>query len=593
MAKKIFRWLACAKRTLELSELAEAVAFSAADSTWNAESIPNGLRALQACKNLVTLDGETQQVRFVHHTVRQLLLSQYLLDDSKLKEFQFIAVEESNAIAEILCAYLCFSDFDTQLARVNHEARSQLPDPARTQESLMKMPHEMPLGTLMLTVWNVLRGTHSIREAPSLKFPQPIVEQDIVPKALEKYRLLDYAVQHWLSHAKDVSGMLNCFLLTNELSRHRFESLVFDKKLPFGFRPWDNRHRSAEYPHLSMFRWAVRNGHIPLLGLLDGPLLHTFWGRDTVSSNGSAYNTSLRRYCVEEIENDRSPLLWVVENGLLDILNALNDTRIRSFRPHTAQQLLCAAACQPSSEVLLWVMKKTESHVDVNDMLKALITAIESEDDSITEIVAAATDTLIATTTPFEANANPRIYLDLSTVDICKILDWALHNFPSNSFVTTMTTHVLVPSMSLSESSINHLYLFTWAIEKNKTEIMHILMRWAIIYDKAEFMRNFMRTLPLENIASRLFQEAAESAASDYDQEKEVVKIMWFYMNDASKCFDRLTQPSVPQAVAKVYGSRPYLSRASGAGSTAKGSLLHYLNEEMPSTSTIYDLGTT
>ena len=545
MAKKIFRWLACAKRTLELSELAEAVAFSAADSTWNAESIPNGLRALQACKNLVTLDGETQQVRFVHHTVRQLLLSQYLLDDSKLKEFRFIAVEESNAIAEILCAYLCFSDFETQLARVNHEARSQLPDPARTQESLMKMPHEMPLGTLMLTVWKVLRGTHSIREAPSLKFPQPIVEQDIVPKALEKYRLLDYAVQHWLSHAKDVSGMLNCFLLTNELSRRRFESLVFDKKLPFSFRPWDNLHRSAEYPHMPMFRWAVRNGHVQLLGLLDGPLLHTFWGRDIIKYTGSAYNTSLRRYCTEEIENDRSPLLWVVENGLFDILNALNNTRIRSFRPHTAQQLLCAAACQPSSEVLLWVMKKTEGQVDANDLLKALIAAIESERDSIVKLIADETNTFIATTRPFEATARPRLSLNLSTVDFCKMLD-GLHNFSSRDVVQTMVTHVLVPSMSLSESSINYEYLFTWAIENDEALLMQVLMN----------------SLKRETVTSSSFQEAVESVVSNYDQEKEVLKPLRFYMQliDASRRFNKLSPPSIPKAMAKVPVSAPYLS---------------------------------
>ena len=562
-AEKIFRWLAYAKRTLELQELLEAIAFSPADKSWSAESIPDGSRALQACKNLVVLDEETQQVRFVHHTVRQLLLSEDLFNDVKLRIFWFNDSRGDFTIAEVIWAYLCFSDFERQLARVGPEARAQRLDPVRAQESLMKMPHEMPLGTLLVTVWKAFRGSQIGHEVPTLKFPEvPIMKEESLPKGLEKFHLLNYAIQHWLSHAKNYLASWHTF----SVSDSNLESLVFDKKLPFRFRPWGDHRGNPQFPHMPMFRWAVQNGHVALLSLLGYPRRSP--GGIISNSRGQAYSPILQRYCIEEIDHDRSPLLWVVEYGLDDILTALNDIKIRSFRPHTLRQLLCATARQPSGEVFDWVMAKTTDQVDANDMLVALLAAIETERNTITDRLALATKILIDMTQPFEINAKPRLYLSLTTVSFCKILDWALTNFSSSDLATVLTTHVLVPSLTVSEGIINYPYVFLWAVKN----------------DKAEFMRHFMRALPFETIASTTFWEAAESVASRYDQEKEVVQIIWSYLQpiDPAKYFNQPRRPLIPKAIVNGSEPRHYLLQGPGGESTAKGSLLHYLNEEMP-----------
>ena len=423
----------------------------------------------------------------------------------------------------------------------------------------MTMPHEMPLGTLVVNVWKLLRGLKTGHEVPTIRFPESFVtNRKALPKLHERYRLLDYAVQHWLSHIKDVAGRPDCFLLKDDVSKGHFESLALSKTLPFDFRPWGNHPGTRQFPHMPMFRWAVKSGNLALLDLI---------GVSRVGY-GSAHFVILRRYCVEEMENDRSPLLWAVENGLVAIFTALDYTNIRRFLPHTPRQLLCAAASQPLSEVLTWVLEKTQGHVDVNDLLAALLAAVQHEHDtnsrSITRLTAAAVQTLIVTTKPFEPNAKPRRLLNLSTVSFCKILDWALNDTPSNSLVAVLTTHVLVPSLRSSESIINHPYVFTWAVANSK----------------AEFMRHFMSALPFETLASNVFWEAAESVASSNDQESEVVKIIWSYLQpiDPAKYFNSSSQKSLPRD-----RGRAYLANNSGAGSTAKGSLLHWLNGEPPS----------
>ena len=558
MARKIFCWLVSAKRALELSELVEAIAFSPTDESWDADSIPDGSRALQTCKNLVILDEETQQVRFVHHTVRQLLLSQELVYDAKLRPFRYAVVQGSNHLAQVLCAYLCFSDFETQLTRLDAEFQLQPPDLVRTQGSLMAMPHEMPLGTLIVSVWKVFRGRRTTYEVPTIKFPESaIAKPKPLPRLWERYRLLNYATQHWLSHVKDVVSRSDCFLLKDDVSRRNFQSLVFSKTLPFDFRPWGNHRGTRQFPHMPMFRFAVQNGHLALLDFIEGPGI----------GPGPAHLSVLRRYCIAEMENDRSPLLGAVENLLVDILTALDDTKIRSFLPHTPRQLLCAATSQPLNEVLAWVLEKTQDHVEANDLLAALFIAIEHEHDTnsrtITKLTAAAVQTLLVTTKPFEANAKPKQLLDLPTVSFCKILDWALNDTPSNSLTAVLTTHVLVPSLRSTESRIDHLNLFIWAVENTKLE----------------FIRHFMRALPFETVASTEFWKTAESIASSNDQDNEVVKIMWSYLQpiDPAKYFNGSSRKTSPRD--RV---RTYLAQGDGAGSTAKGSLLHLFNEEMP-----------
>ena len=99
------------------------------------------------------------------------------------------------------------------------------------------------------------------------------------PALTDKYRLLEYAVEHWDYHTKWLGSSIGNGSIWN-----LFIDLVISKSLPFNFRKWgSNEHygiwgcsscrekpqtAAKDLPFMSLVHYAASIGHLPMLLLL-------------------------------------------------------------------------------------------------------------------------------------------------------------------------------------------------------------------------------------------------------------------------------------------------------------------------------------
>jgi hypothetical protein len=76
--KRMFQWIICARRPLEIEELREAIAFTLEDDYFDLAKIPNDLNRLaRACGNLIVIDEDENTVQIAHYTMEQYLLAEH------------------------------------------------------------------------------------------------------------------------------------------------------------------------------------------------------------------------------------------------------------------------------------------------------------------------------------------------------------------------------------------------------------------------------------------------------------------------------------------------------------------------------------
>lgn len=112
-APRVLKWICCAKRSLHLDELREAVAFGPDDRSWDVSKSPDPSRLIQACGHLIELNEDDDTVRLAHHTVQQFLLKPPTQDS--IPAFHFQLSQANIEAGEICIRYLSFSDFETQI----------------------------------------------------------------------------------------------------------------------------------------------------------------------------------------------------------------------------------------------------------------------------------------------------------------------------------------------------------------------------------------------------------------------------------------------------------------------------------------------
>lgn len=88
VAKKVFLWMAIARRPMLIEELREAIAVEVLQSYSNPQRHVNGMsQILSWCGNLIVLDEEDGTVQFTHQTVKMFLLDSFR--DQAFAEFHF------------------------------------------------------------------------------------------------------------------------------------------------------------------------------------------------------------------------------------------------------------------------------------------------------------------------------------------------------------------------------------------------------------------------------------------------------------------------------------------------------------------------
>ncbi|KAG8534396.1 uncharacterized protein KY384_001241 [Bacidia gigantensis] len=327
LARMTLRWVAIARRPLNIEELQEAVAFDKDDRHWDEDKIPNGEKLLQACYGLVIRD-EANKAHYAHHTVQQFLTSPESEEDNvQLPLSHYLCFKEDleHMAAEVCVTYLCFSDFESALIKSEAERRVLVNDvfkhggpiaiPAALglRRSLIKLPIRL-FGSSNFNIPQVDFAQYA-NPARLRKWPRPDL--------LKKYALLDYIVQFWPWHTNPALPSMRPFdTQETRTSRTRLPTipenqrpsanqvqtidrlwnLIFNKTLTFEVRPWGPNQHFGPYgckgcpvpkdiqrpslPFMALIHWAAGFGHFRLLMAL-GPdlsphLLHEEYHQETL-----------------------------------------------------------------------------------------------------------------------------------------------------------------------------------------------------------------------------------------------------------------------------------------------------------------------
>ncbi len=295
---RIMMWMVCARRSLRVEELQEAVAFNEYDKCWDAEKIPDGDKMIKSCHGLVVRDTENQHVRLAHHTIRQYLTSpRESLFPADLGEttpkghywpelYNFICDSKgAEVMAGKLCAtYLCFSDFETALSRIQDERKLDLAA-AFKDRGPISIPAALGLRNHLHTLPYKFLGSNNNFKMPDIDYSKYLNvrprDRRPSPDFRNKFALLEYVIEYWPWHTRWLQWDSEVTPST------RFRHLVQYGSLAFEFRPWGaNQHfgpngckgcpvpdsgdlESKDLPSMALVHWAAETGHLKVFDIVE------------------------------------------------------------------------------------------------------------------------------------------------------------------------------------------------------------------------------------------------------------------------------------------------------------------------------------
>jgi len=282
--QRVFRWVSGAKRALRLDELEEAVGLDSNDECLPTNRIARGAgeRLVSDCGNLVIHDAGDNTVGFAHHTVHQYLCEASKDRQTALLSTDFDAVSVNGYIGEICLAYLCFSDFETQLVKVPKKMEIQ----RKAAEQLLWWG--VPFAPILKRAIIWTRSSTSEPPSTSSRHIPLALPAYAKPSAswTRKFSLLEYIVAYWAFHAANITR--------SSSSWSKFQDVALNRQLLFEFRPWhEPQHRAkvkstladmqvqnadvfprgsvvlASHDYMLLYAWAMAGGVASLLTLID------------------------------------------------------------------------------------------------------------------------------------------------------------------------------------------------------------------------------------------------------------------------------------------------------------------------------------
>ncbi|KAH8769344.1 hypothetical protein F5882DRAFT_362504, partial [Hyaloscypha sp. PMI_1271] len=309
LVRRMFQWIICAKRPLYIDELREAIAFDIEDRHWDGSKIPTQiLRVVRACGNLVVISEETRHVSLAHYTVQQYVLGKpYDLGSS----IHFTMEEANIAVAQVCMAYLCFSDFETQVSKYMD-----------TTNNDMKLIQEMVSSFRVVHRANkFVKIRDYFKGGPSGKPKQIDYRRYINARApnedlFQKFRILEYISKNWLLHSTCLDHHMDKASRTYQL----FETLILHKNLLFNIFPWNHKAiQNREVLLIAQAGWAIKVQHLLLLAVLtDGNPGVYLMNRAGAKLHGlGPYTSVLDRKTLEKIPNDSECIPETIERAYL------------------------------------------------------------------------------------------------------------------------------------------------------------------------------------------------------------------------------------------------------------------------------------
>ena len=295
---KVLKWMACARRSLTLEELREAVAFDEKDRSWNPDKIPVGDCIISSCLGLVIRE-KNSKVRFAHHSILQYILVDTYTDiavrsSSEVAQFHFKLAQAEEMACTLCATYLCFSDFESAVAVRNERERKINLVKLFQGRGPISIAGSLGLGAPLHAVLCSILGSQGKVKIPDIDYAKYLkirVQMQPPPIALaRKFAFLGYVMDHWQWHTRWMSASPDSLA---SLSK-RFGNLIQSKILPFEFRPWgQNQHfgfygckgcpipasvtnRPEHLPLIGLIHWSAEKGHLYLLESIPESLLKSY-----------------------------------------------------------------------------------------------------------------------------------------------------------------------------------------------------------------------------------------------------------------------------------------------------------------------------
>ena len=231
VARKMFRWVAAAKRPLSLMEIREAIAVEPCQTFFQRDKLVNDVDQLVPwCGNLLVLDEEEGLVQFAHHSVKDYLLSGEVPEISS-HHFHIKLQDVDREAGESCCTYLNFSDFERQVVH-SPQVRGGLDPKAIVNTSLSAS--SSPTMTSSLIRLNNLRKARRATEASEVWRQLHLTSLRVAtmwPQNLQsRYYFLAYASEYWLHHTSQFNEEDQCW--------SSFRRLVLAEKTTLVAKPW-------------------------------------------------------------------------------------------------------------------------------------------------------------------------------------------------------------------------------------------------------------------------------------------------------------------------------------------------------------------
>ncbi|KAH0562468.1 hypothetical protein GP486_002842 [Trichoglossum hirsutum] len=255
IARKVFRWVAAAKRPLSLDELREAIAVEPCQAFRRLQRLANDIsQVVSWCGDLVCIDEEEQVVRFSHPTVKQYFISEP--HNSQLARFYFQLSEVDHDAGEVCVTYLNFNDFKRQLTKVSNT-------PPLSGQAVVQASLSASLGTGLASSLSKLRQARKSQSRAKgnvlrqLQDIAGVTDAKLLKKLQNSYPFLVYVSKHWLLHTTN-------FTKDGSKTWNLWKMLFFpESSAP---RPWSSCEWSCMSPNV--LRWVVEYDHTGLLQLV-------------------------------------------------------------------------------------------------------------------------------------------------------------------------------------------------------------------------------------------------------------------------------------------------------------------------------------
>lgn len=254
VARKVFRWVAMAKRPLSLDELREAIAIEPCQAFRKLDRLVNDISKVSAwCGDLIWVNADDDLVQFAHPTVKQFFLTKP--DDSQSTRVHFQLPEIDDEAGEACVTYLNFNDFKRQLIRVSNASRVN-------QQAITQQVLSLSLGErLTKSIFKLRSGRTPLKQThqgivQQLEDVTGIAEVASSQQLHSNFPFLAYANEFWLLHTTTFSENNGTWRLLKNLLSAESPAIL----------PWSNDEWKAMSSNV--MQWIAEHDHIGLLQLI-------------------------------------------------------------------------------------------------------------------------------------------------------------------------------------------------------------------------------------------------------------------------------------------------------------------------------------